>query len=91
MNTTVIHIIPFGDPSFEHEADGHTYWHTPHGWAGAPLHTDGSPDMESAGYVTDYRENLSAKDYEDLTAWIARQSKAANITVHAHAKTVGRV
>jgi|TARA_R110000787_G_scaffold51228_4_gene121557 hypothetical protein len=62
---------------FHHrESDGHTYWHSPGGWAGAPTNINGTPDLESWSYVVDFEEHLSPEDYVALTAWI-RNSEGA--------------
>jgi hypothetical protein len=67
--------------AFEHEVDGHTYWHTPDGWVGAPTHTDGTPDMEAASHVADYREHMAPDDYAALTAWLDGRPKTSTIVV----------
>ncbi len=48
--------------------DGTTYWKTDAGWMGAPTNHDGTPDIECAGYVTDF--DLSAAEIRDLEAYL---------------------
>jgi hypothetical protein len=60
--------------TFYRWADGHTYWKVADGWMGAPTFKDGTPDVESAGYVSDY--DLSADEIRALVSYLDRRAAA---------------
>ena len=53
---------------WEREEDGHTYWRTNDGWMAAPTLTNGNPDWDAAGYVSDFI--ISEEEKKELNEWL---------------------
>ena len=53
---------------WEREEDGHTYWRRNDGWMAAPTLTNGNPDWDAAGYVSDFI--LSEEEKKELNEWL---------------------